>query len=187
MRLLLRFALSGLDGQRGRSLLTILGMAIGTASVVAVISIGLVGRDYVVGLIEGVGTNLVIIYSKDEGTNPEQVTFGDIEAIEAQVPYVSAIAPVLSEMQSISIRNDPKALRVLGTPPAYAAVRNLVMTSGRFISEQERAYIVQSVQSLPPVDSVPWRRLCCHPAFMATYTCHFTVRFPAPSLSLPQA
>ena len=137
LRLLLRFAVSGLDGQRGRSMLTILGMAIGTASVVAVISIGLVGRDYVVGLIEGVGTNLVIIYSKDEGTNPEQVTFGDIEAIESQVPYVSAIAPVLSEMQSISIRNDPKALRVLGTPPAYGTVRNLVMTSGRFISMQD--------------------------------------------------
>ena len=97
LRLLLRFALDGLRGQRGRSLLTLLGMAIGTASVLALISIGLVGRDYVVSLIEGVGTNLVIVYSTDEGSNPEQVTFGDLEAIEERVPYVAAMAPVLSD------------------------------------------------------------------------------------------
>ena len=118
-------------------MLTLLGMAIGTASVVAVISIGLVGRDYVVSLIEGVGTNLVIVYSKDEGSNPEQVTFGDLEAIEERVPYVAAMAPVLSDIQTVSIRNKSKALRVLGTPPAYAAVRNLIATSGRFITEQD--------------------------------------------------
>ena len=54
LRLTLRFALDGLSSQRGRSALTMLGMAVGTASVVIVISIGLVGRDYVVGLIEGI-------------------------------------------------------------------------------------------------------------------------------------
>ena len=68
----------------------------------------------------------------------------------------------------------------------WAAVGSDSAEKHRFISEQERAYIVQSVQSLPPVDSVPWRRLCCHPAFMATYTCHFTVRFPCP-VSFPSA
>jgi putative ABC transport system permease protein len=137
LRLLLRFALDGLAAQRGRSLLTITGMAIGTASVVAVISIGLVGRDYVVGLIEGIGTNLVIIYSKDEGTSPEQLTFGDIDALEERVPYVSAMAPVLHEMQNFSVRNEEKSMRVLGTPPAYASVRNLVVVSGRFLGDAD--------------------------------------------------
>ena len=136
-RLLLRFAVDGLSSQRGRSLLTMLGMAIGTASVVAVISIGLVGRDYVVRLIEGVGTNLVIVFGNDEGVNPEEVTFGDVDAIAAQVPNVAAMAPVLYDIQTVSIRNKPKSLRVLGTPPAYRDVRNLVLTSGRFFSEQD--------------------------------------------------
>ena len=62
LKLLLRFAWDSLASQRGRSALTMLGMAIGTASVVAVVSIGLVGRQYVVSLIEGVGSNLVIAY-----------------------------------------------------------------------------------------------------------------------------
>ena len=137
LKLMLRFAVDGLSSQRGRSALTMLGMAIGTASVVAVISIGLVGRDYVVGLIEGVGTNLVILYAKDEGVNPEQLLFSDVEAIAQQVPQVRAMAPVLNDMQSISIRHKPKSLRVLGTPPAYGVVRNLVLESGRFTTQHD--------------------------------------------------
>ena len=73
LSLLLRFALDGLRGQRGRSLLTMLGMAIGTASVVAVVSIGLLGRDYVISLIEGVGSNLVFAYGTGGGVNPEEL------------------------------------------------------------------------------------------------------------------
>jgi putative ABC transport system permease protein len=138
-RLLLRFALDGLRSQRGRSALTMLGMAIGTASVVAVISIGLVGRDYVVGLIEGVGTNLVIAYGKDEGVNPEQVTFEDVEVISRTVPRVTAVAPVLNDVQLLTIRNKPKSIRVLGTPPVFARVRNLVLVAGRFLTDQEEA------------------------------------------------
>jgi putative ABC transport system permease protein len=138
-RLLLRFAVDGLRTQRGRSALTMLGMAIGTASVVAVLSIGLVGRDYVVGLIEGVGTNLVIAYGKDEGVNPEQVTLGDVEAIRRQVPRIAALAPVLNVNQTLTIHGKPRSMRVLGTPPVYASVRNLVLVSGRFYSEQEEA------------------------------------------------
>jgi putative ABC transport system permease protein len=137
LELMFRFALGGLSGQRGRSALTMLGMAIGTASVVAVISIGLVGRDYVVGLIEGIGTNLVIAYGNDQGSDPEEVTFEDLDAIQSRVPRVAAIAPVLADRQMLSIRNKPKAVRVLGTPPSYAEVRNLVLVSGRFTNERD--------------------------------------------------
>jgi putative ABC transport system permease protein len=138
-RLLLRFAVDGIRTQRGRSALTMLGMAIGTASVVAVVSIGLVGRDYVVGLIEGIGTNLVIAYGKDEGVNPEQVTLGDVEAIARQVPRIAALAPVLNANQTLTLRHKPRSMRVLGTPPVYASVRRLVLVSGRFYTEQEEA------------------------------------------------
>ena len=79
----------------------------------------------------------VIVFGNDEGVNPEEVTFGDVDAIAAQVPNVAAMAPVLYDIQTVSIRNKPKSLRVLGTPPAYRDVRNLVLTSGRFFSEQD--------------------------------------------------
>jgi putative ABC transport system permease protein len=135
--LLLRFALDGLSGQRGRSLLTMLGMAIGTASVVAVVSIGLLGREYVVGLIEGVGSNLVFAYGVGGLVNPEELTFEDVDAFRERVTGVAEMAPVLSGNEGISVRRLPQTISVLGVTPAYAEVRNLVVIAGRFLSETE--------------------------------------------------
>ena len=137
LRLLLRFALDGLAGQRGRSGLTMLGMAIGTASVVGVVSIGLLGRTYVVNLIEGVGSNLVFAYGTGDGVNPEEISFEDLDVLRARVPGVRAMAAVLSGTETLSIKGEPEIVNVLGATPAYASVRNLVVVSGRFPTERE--------------------------------------------------
>ncbi|MCC6642663.1 MAG: ABC transporter permease [Deltaproteobacteria bacterium] len=137
LRLLLRFALDGLAGQRGRSGLTMLGMAIGTASVVSVVSIGLLGRAYVVSLIEGVGSNLVFAYGTGDGVNPEEVAFDDLDVFRARVPGVRAMAPVLSSTETMSIGSEPEVVNVLGATPEYAPVRNLVTVSGRFPTQAE--------------------------------------------------
>ena len=139
LRLLLRFAIDGLSGQRGRSLLTMLGMAIGTASVVAVVSIGLLGRDYVVSLIEGVGSNLVFAYGVGGMVNPEELTFDDVDAFRQRVAGVDAMAPVLNGNELLPIRGIQQTITVLGVTPSYAQVRNLVVMSGRFLSETEEA------------------------------------------------
>ena len=139
LSLLFRFALDGLSGQRGRSLLTMLGMAIGTASVVAVVSIGLLGRDYVIGLIEGVGSNLVFAYGTGGGVNPEELAFEDVDALRQRVPYVAAMAPVLSGNELLPIKNQAETISVLGVTPEYASVRNLVVVSGRFLTAAEES------------------------------------------------
>ena len=139
LSLLLRQAWEALAAQRGRSGLTMLGMAIGTASVVVVVSIGLVGRAYVVGLIEGVGSNLVIAYGTGDGVNPEEVSFDDVDLLAARVHGVAAIAPVLTTSETLPVRGQPRAVTVLGVTPSYAQVRNLVVESGRFLSEQEES------------------------------------------------
>ena len=139
LRLLLRFALDGLSGQRGRSALTMLGMAIGTASVVAVVSIGLLGRAYVISLIEGVGSNLVFAYGIGGSVNPEELTFDDVDAFRERITNLDAMAPVLNGNESIAIRGMPETITVLGVTPPYAQVRNLVVTSGRFLNPAEEA------------------------------------------------
>jgi putative ABC transport system permease protein len=139
LRLLLRFALDGLSGQRFRSMLTMIGMAIGTASVVAVVSIGLLGREYVVSLIEGVGSNLVFAYGIGGAVNPEELTFGDVDAFRERVTSIAAMAPVLSGNEILSIRSVPQTISVLGVTPAYAQVRNLVVVSGRFLTDTEES------------------------------------------------
>jgi putative ABC transport system permease protein len=137
LKLLLRFAIDAIVAQRGRSLLTILGMAIGTASVVGVVSIGLLGRAYVVGLIEGVGSNLVFTYGTGRGVNPEEIAFGDVRAFELGVPGIRAVAPVLHSSELVPIRGEIQQVTVLGVTPAYERVRNMVVVSGRFFSPSD--------------------------------------------------
>jgi putative ABC transport system permease protein len=138
-RLLLRFAVEGLVRQPGRSLLTMLSMAVGTTSVVAVVSIGLVGRHYVVGLIEGVGANLVIAYGTGDGINPEEIAFDDVNVFAEEVPEIRDLAPVVGSSDTLYIRGSAQPVSVLGVTPAYERVRNLVMVRGRFLTEQEEA------------------------------------------------
>ena len=139
LKLLLRFAVDAIVAQRGRSLLTILGMAIGTASVVAVVSIGLLGRAYVVGLIEGVGSNLVFAYGTGRGVNPEEIDFEDVPAFATGVPGIEAIAPVLRTSELVPINGETQQVAILGVTPAYEQVRNMVVESGRFFNEREEA------------------------------------------------
>jgi putative ABC transport system permease protein len=136
-RLLWRFALEGLRAQRGRSLLTMLGMGIGTASVVLVVSIGLVGRDYVVSLIEGVGSNLVFVYGTGIGPNPTELSFEDLDLMRQRLRGVAALAPVLDDAASVPIDGESRVVAVLGSTASYASVRNLKLIHGRFFSEAE--------------------------------------------------
>jgi putative ABC transport system permease protein len=136
-RLLWRFAIEGLRGQRGRSLLTMLGMGIGTASVVAVVSIGLVGRGYVISLIEGVGSNLVFAFGTGVGVNPEEVSFDDVDLIREGVAGIAAMAPVLDDLETVPIDGQPRAVNVLGSTASYAQVRNLIIMQGRFFTPME--------------------------------------------------
>ena len=136
-RLLLRFAVDGLRGQRGRSLLTMIGMGIGTASVVAVVSIGLVGRDYVISLIEGVGSNLVFTYGTGIGPTPTELSFEDLELIQKRVRGVAALAPVLKDASTLPIKGEARVIAVLGSTSDYAPVRNLKMIQGRFFTDAE--------------------------------------------------
>ena len=137
LKLLLRFALEGLQGQRGRSLLTMIGMGIGTASVVVVVSIGLVGRDYVVSLIEGVGSNLVFAYGTGIGPTPTELSFEDLELMQKRVRGVAAMAPVLKDASNVPIRGESRVISVLGSTADYAPVRNLKMMQGRFFTDAE--------------------------------------------------
>jgi putative ABC transport system permease protein len=106
---------------------------------VAVVSIGLLGREYVVSLIEGVGSNLVFAYGVGGAVNPEELTFDDVAAFRERVHGIDAMAPVLDGNELLSIRGMPQSITVLGVEPAYAQVRNLVVTSGRFLSETEES------------------------------------------------
>src|ERR1700689_2293392 len=82
-----------------RFLLTALGMMIGTASLILVTTIGLTGKQYVLNLIQGIGTNMVEAEYQAGGQTGESavddLTIDDMRAVQLQVPGIAAASPVV--------------------------------------------------------------------------------------------
>jgi putative ABC transport system permease protein len=121
--------------------LTALGMVIGTASLILVVTIGMTGKQYVLNQIQSIGANLIDAEYQggvQRSTNPDLLTVDDMNAVLQQVPGIVAASPVVPLDDRILIGGGKeKDLRVLGVFPDYSVVRNLVVLSGRFFDPQD--------------------------------------------------
>src|SRR5256884_3870680 len=140
---IMSFAYDTFCSNKVRFMLTALGMVIGTASLILVVTIGLTGKQYVLNLIQGIGANL--IYAEYEGgaqritnTSPDPLTVDDMKAAREQVPGIVAASPVLDLDERVPVGDGKERdMRILGVYPEYRTVRNLVVVSGRFIDLQD--------------------------------------------------
>src|SRR5712672_1771782 len=137
------FAYDTFCSNKVRFALTGLGMVIGTASLILVVTIGMTGKQYVLNLIQGIGANL--IYAEYEGgaqritnTAPDTLTVEDMQAAQASVPGITSASPVLDLNERVPVGNGKERdLQILGVYPEYRNVRNLVVVSGRFFDAQD--------------------------------------------------
>jgi putative ABC transport system permease protein len=137
------FAYDTFCSNKVRFALTALGMVIGTASLILVVTIGMTGKQYVLNQIQRIGANL--IYAEYEGgaqrvTNatPDPLTIDDMQAAMVQVPGIVAASPVVTLDDRIPIGNGrERDVRILGVYREYRVVRNLVIVSGRFFDAQD--------------------------------------------------
>jgi putative ABC transport system permease protein len=138
---ILSFAYDTFCSNKVRFALTALGMVIGTASLILVVTIGMTGKQYVLNQIQSIGANMVEAEYQGAGQrneNPDLLTIGDMNAVLNQVPGIVAASPVVPLDDRIPIGGGKvRDLRVLGVLPEYTAVRNLVVTSGRFFDAQD--------------------------------------------------
>ena len=124
--------------------LTALGMVIGTASLILVVTIGMTGKQYVLNQIQSIGANMIDAEYQSGAqptANRDPLTIDDMKAVLLQVPGIVAASPVMPLDDRISIGGGKQRdVRVLGVVPEYREVRNLVVLSGRFFdSEDEQA------------------------------------------------
>jgi len=118
-------------------------MMIGTASLVLVVTIGLTGKQYILGQIQGIGANL--IYASYSGAGQritavalDELTVDDLTAVREQVPSVVAASPFVSLNDRISLGNGKEQdILILGVFPEYRQVRNLVLLAGRFFDAED--------------------------------------------------
>jgi len=141
---IISFAYDTFCSNKVRFALTALGMVIGTASLILVVTIGLTGKQYVLNQIQAIGANLVYAEYQggaDRNVTADLLTLDDLQAVLQQVPGVAAASPVVPFDDRVPIGGGKERdVRVLGVFPEYSAVRNLVVVSGRFFdSEDEQA------------------------------------------------
>ncbi len=135
---ILSLAFDSFRNNKVRFALTALGMVMGSASVILVVTIGLTGKQYAINLIQGIGANMVVADCQCGGMNPDSLTNDDLTAVDEQVPGILWSSPMLEMQVPISFGDGKvKDILVLGVSPEYKDVRNLVVLSGRFFDEED--------------------------------------------------
>ena len=124
-----------------RSGLTVLGIIIGVAAVIAVLAIGNGTQESILGEIQGVGTNLLFVTpgGSEDVSNPKPLTLLDAEALADpfSAPSIDGVAPVLNGRVEMTFAGENKSTSVVGVTPDYATVRNVGLSEGEFITETD--------------------------------------------------
>ncbi len=120
-----------------RSLLTMLGIIIGVASVIAIVTLGNGGRDYIVGMIEDLGQNTVSInVDTSVATVSDYFTDADIEAVK-KLDSVESVSPLIINIGTCSSDNETgMGFAVAGTPDLQYTM-GIKMLYGRFFNEED--------------------------------------------------
>jgi len=153
----LRFSLQALRANKFRSFLTALGLIIGNASVILVVTISIASRDYILDLIRGVGSNL--IYAEySAGTNSSTkvdadfIKMADVEAVRQQLgSRLIAATGVMSNSGRLLINGKEQDVSVIGADEHYPEVRNMALLSGHFIDADDvrtRQHVVMLTEKL---------------------------------------
>lgn len=143
---LMRFSAGALRGHRLRTALSVVGVAIGIASVMVLTSLGEGARAYVTSQFEALGSNLLIVVpgrTETEGEAPlisqapHDLTVEDMEAVLRRCPRVRAAAPILLGTAVTSYGEKRREVTVFGTTAAMQAIRGMEVRIGRFLPDEE--------------------------------------------------
>ncbi len=144
-----RLAVDSFRASKTRFLLTMLGMIIGSASIILVATLGSTGKQYALDQLTSIGPNKIelqygggTVSGPDNTSTPDYMTLDDMHAVLDQVPGIVAASPMLEFHDNVSLGGGvTKQTTLLGVSPQYKIVRNLVVVSGRFFDDQdERAH-----------------------------------------------
>jgi putative ABC transport system permease protein len=141
----IRLAVDSFRASKTRFLLTMLGMIIGSASIILVATLGSTGKQYALDQLTSIGPNKIelqygggTVSGPDNTTTPDYMTLDDMHAVLDQVPGIVASSPMLEFHDNVSIGGGvTKQTTLLGVSPQYRIVRNLVVVAGRFFDDQD--------------------------------------------------
>ena len=123
----IRESLESLNANKMRAALTMLGIVIGVAAVIAMLAVGTGAQDTILGSISGIGTNLLFVFQgnmQEDIRNEEMLTMSDVNALGDvfQAPHIQEVAPVIYDTLGVSYGGENASPEVFGVTPEYQTV-----------------------------------------------------------------
>lgn len=148
-------AIDALRSNKLRALLTSIGVIIGSASIVLLVTVALTSKKFVISQIEAVGSNLVwveMIKTPDK-VQPlsHELTLADMDAVAAEIPGVVTVAGISDMPMTIVVEGQTRPVALIGVTQGYQKIRRLVILRGRFFDPgdmESRAKVCLITQQL---------------------------------------
>jgi putative ABC transport system permease protein len=134
-------ALDALWANKIRAFLTTLGVIIGSACIVLVVTVALSGRRYVLQQIEGVGSNLVYAVLEIDPNQPimlqDELSIDDMNATKNSIPGVVTVAGTRDTPETVNIGSVERNVNLVGVTEGFQQIRNLLILQGRFLDAED--------------------------------------------------
>src|SRR5215467_1811589 len=136
-----KIALDALRANKVKAFLTMLGVVIGSACIVLVVTISLTGRHYIVAQVEAAGSNLV--YAELRRTNAQATTMGDeitladVEAARREIPYVIETAGTHDLQMTVVAGGIARPVTLVAVTEGFQRIRRLLVVTGRYFDEAD--------------------------------------------------
>jgi putative ABC transport system permease protein len=134
-------AVDALRANKVRAILTSIGVIIGSASIVLVVTVALTSRKYVISQIEAVGSNLVWaeLVKTPEKAQPldYELTLDDMADVQSSVPGVADVAGIYAVPMAVVVHAKTRPATLIGVTEGYQAIRRLVILRGRYFDAED--------------------------------------------------
>jgi putative ABC transport system permease protein len=131
---------------KGRTALQMIGIILGVASIITTLALLRDAEEQSVRYYEVTGgVNKLTIYTdlsaeaRAARSGAKGVTYGDIVALEQNVPHVDVVAPVMNRRMIVRARGKEEVLAVTGTTASFATLQDLQVAHGRFVTAADQA------------------------------------------------
>jgi len=135
-------AIEALRANKLRATLTMLGVIIGSACIVLVVTVALAGKSYIGDQIEAVGSNIVYAWLEQSNTSQnvslaDQISVGDLNAIEQGVPQVTHVSGTNDIPMTVVAARKVWPVKLIGVTQGFQQIRKLVILRGRYFDDAD--------------------------------------------------
>jgi putative ABC transport system permease protein len=135
-------AMQALRANKLRALLTMLGVVIGSASIVLVVTVALTSQRYIIAQIEAVGANLIYAETVHSGAAQpsalgDEISMADLAAVRAGVPEVVQVAGTHDINTTVVVHGIEHPVNLVGVTDGFQQIRNLIISRGRYFDQQD--------------------------------------------------